>query len=74
MLANTIVSIAPVLVIVFTIVIYRSKEGSEGIEPLTDGVNTRTLIAKYWTVIVLCRWIVTIAVIVMLRDHNAFQI
>lgn len=54
--------------------IANEKEFSERFGGLTDGQNIRTTIGIYWNVIIIVRWIVTILVIVMLREFSSLQI
>ena len=48
---------------------FKAKYGT-----LTEGVNTGSIVGKYWNVIVLVRWSVTIIILVVLRDIPEWQI
>jgi hypothetical protein len=41
---------------------------------LYEGQNPRTLVGTYWTVVVLTRMIITVAILVLLRDCGAIQV
>jgi hypothetical protein len=39
-----------------------------------DGLNPRSMVGRFWSPITLLRWIVTIVIMVSLRDYSALQI
>ena len=77
-LTYVIMTFAPIIVIVFAYALNKYSKGSsdsKGLEPMLESLRVSGgAIATYWNILVLCRWIFTIAVIVFLRDYNAFQI
>ncbi|TNV87132.1 hypothetical protein FGO68_gene17674 [Halteria grandinella] len=42
-------------------------------KPLIEGINLSSF-GKYWNIVVLIRWVITIFVLIFLRDHPAFQL
>ena len=36
---------------------------------LTEGLNTNTRVGRYWTVLILSRWVLTLVIMVVLRDY-----
>ncbi|TNV86774.1 hypothetical protein FGO68_gene10446 [Halteria grandinella] len=81
-ISASILIITPYSIIIFVRVLNRaSKERKlQATDFLTDygilldGVNLKTTIGLYWNVFVQIRWVLTIGIIVALRDYNQFQI
>ncbi|TNV84408.1 hypothetical protein FGO68_gene192 [Halteria grandinella] len=72
----------PFIIIKFATVLHRAK--SEGLledesftsqyEDLIDGLNLQTTVGLYWNILIFIRWIITITIIILLRDDNSLQI
>jgi len=53
---------------------YQIEEFTNHFEAIIDGLNTDTIIGRYWNPINLIRWALTIFVIVFLNQHSFAQI
>ena len=48
---------------------YKSSYGT-----LTEGLNTGNIVGAFWNIIVLIRWLVTLLILVIMRDAPEWQI
>ena len=53
---------------------YQLEEFTNHFEAIIDGLNTETIIGRYWNPLNLIRWALTIFVIVFLNQHSFAQI
>jgi hypothetical protein len=52
----------------------KSKEFQSRYSALNDGLRNKGLVSSGWNFLILLRWVITSAIIIVLREYNQFQI
>ncbi|TNV86917.1 hypothetical protein FGO68_gene12905 [Halteria grandinella] len=74
-----IVAISPLLITLLSVILWRARRKQEASLTkdygcLVEDLNTKGLIGTFWNILTLGRWILTVAIIVVLRESNDLQI